>query len=157
MFTLCFCCQETRETDLGGPNEVLEASGRSLAWGRQEGKEDQGITFVQVRFCGYGSMYKQWGGLVLDGFWMVFGEIAAQIRAFLVSSTGTSLVVSVPIPLWNPCTGTAILVSVLFVIGIGTYILVPVRIGFSIGTIIGVPVRSDTGIGTSFRVPVLAA
>ncbi|KAK8614021.1 hypothetical protein V6N13_122399 [Hibiscus sabdariffa] len=89
--------------------------------------------------------------------WMVFGEIAAQIRAFLVSSTGTNIVVSVPIPLWNPCTGTAILVLVRFVIGIGTYILVLVRIGFSIGTIIGVPVRSDTGIGTSFRVPVLAA
>ncbi|KAL4363745.1 hypothetical protein GQ457_04G017830 [Hibiscus cannabinus] len=35
---------------------------RSLTWWRQEGKEDQGITFVQVRFCGYGSMYKQWGG-----------------------------------------------------------------------------------------------
>ncbi|KAK8973046.1 hypothetical protein V6N11_018576 [Hibiscus sabdariffa] len=50
------------ETDSGGPNEVLEASGRSLAWGKQEGKEDQGVTFVQVRFCGYGSMYKQWGG-----------------------------------------------------------------------------------------------
>ncbi|KAL4354207.1 hypothetical protein GQ457_06G012170 [Hibiscus cannabinus] len=31
----------------------------------QEGKEDQGITFVQVRFCGYGSMYKQWGGSIL--------------------------------------------------------------------------------------------
>ncbi|KAL4383678.1 hypothetical protein GQ457_15G020310 [Hibiscus cannabinus] len=30
----------------------------------QEGKADQGITFVQVRFCGYGSICKQWGGSV---------------------------------------------------------------------------------------------
>ncbi|KAK9002012.1 hypothetical protein V6N11_024705 [Hibiscus sabdariffa] len=43
---------------------IREVRTRSLAWGRQEGKEDQGITFVQVRFCGYGSMYKQWGGSV---------------------------------------------------------------------------------------------
>ncbi|KAL4352567.1 hypothetical protein GQ457_06G011880 [Hibiscus cannabinus] len=31
----------TGETDLGGPNEELEPPGRSLAWGRQEGKRDQ--------------------------------------------------------------------------------------------------------------------
>ncbi|KAL4272450.1 hypothetical protein GQ457_13G013930 [Hibiscus cannabinus] len=37
---------------------------KSLTLWRQEGKEDQGITFVQVRFYGYGSMYKQWGGSV---------------------------------------------------------------------------------------------
>ncbi|KAL4296435.1 hypothetical protein GQ457_12G011390 [Hibiscus cannabinus] len=37
---------------------------RSLTLWRQEGKKDQGITFVQVRFYGYGSMYKQWGGSV---------------------------------------------------------------------------------------------
>ncbi|KAL4364137.1 hypothetical protein GQ457_04G024020 [Hibiscus cannabinus] len=36
----------------------------SLTLWRQEGKEDRGITFVQVRFYGYGSMYKQWGGSV---------------------------------------------------------------------------------------------
>ncbi|KAL4296649.1 hypothetical protein GQ457_12G031240 [Hibiscus cannabinus] len=39
----------------------------SMTWGRQGGKEDQGITFVQVRFCGYGSMYKQLGGYALFG------------------------------------------------------------------------------------------
>ncbi|KAL4302297.1 hypothetical protein GQ457_10G014460 [Hibiscus cannabinus] len=69
--------------DLGDPE--------SLTLWRQEGKEDQGITFVQVRFCGYGSMYKQWGGYalfwsMLDSFklmrccglcWMVFGESCA--------------------------------------------------------------------------------
>ncbi|KAL4346967.1 hypothetical protein GQ457_17G014160 [Hibiscus cannabinus] len=52
---------------------------RSLTLWRQEGKEDQGITFVQVRFCGYCSMYKQWGGYALFG-----------------SVTDTSSVVSVP-------------------------------------------------------------
>ncbi|KAL4271354.1 hypothetical protein GQ457_13G015330 [Hibiscus cannabinus] len=31
---------------------------------KQEGKEDQGITFVQVRFYCYDCMYKQWGGSV---------------------------------------------------------------------------------------------
>ncbi|KAL4368022.1 hypothetical protein GQ457_05G024120 [Hibiscus cannabinus] len=36
----------------------------SLTLWRQQGKEDQGITFVQVRFYGYGSMYKQWGGSI---------------------------------------------------------------------------------------------
>ncbi|KAL4388046.1 hypothetical protein GQ457_09G015240 [Hibiscus cannabinus] len=30
---------------------------RSLTLWRQEGKEDQGITFVQVRFCGYGTRF----------------------------------------------------------------------------------------------------
>ncbi|KAK9002015.1 hypothetical protein V6N11_024708 [Hibiscus sabdariffa] len=45
-------------------NDAMGSWHVSLAWGRQEGKEDQGITFVQVRFCGYGSMYKQWGGSV---------------------------------------------------------------------------------------------
>ncbi|KAL4333438.1 hypothetical protein GQ457_07G006040 [Hibiscus cannabinus] len=42
---------------------------RSLTFWRQEGKEDQGITFVQVRFYGYGSMYKQWGRYAL--FWSI--------------------------------------------------------------------------------------
>ncbi|KAL4339579.1 hypothetical protein GQ457_08G031160 [Hibiscus cannabinus] len=41
----------------------------SLTLWRQEGKEDQGITFVQVRFGGYGSMYKQLGGYAL--FWSI--------------------------------------------------------------------------------------
>ncbi|KAL4278416.1 hypothetical protein GQ457_03G019420 [Hibiscus cannabinus] len=39
----------------------------SLTLWRQEGKEDQGITFVQVRFCGYG----------------------IRFSAYLVSSIGT--------------------------------------------------------------------
>ncbi|KAL4346335.1 hypothetical protein GQ457_17G014370 [Hibiscus cannabinus] len=43
---------------------IWEVRTRSLTLWRQEGKEDQGITFVQVRFYGYGSMYKQWGGSV---------------------------------------------------------------------------------------------
>ncbi|KAL4290778.1 hypothetical protein GQ457_14G014380 [Hibiscus cannabinus] len=46
----------SRGLDLSG---MLSES--SLTLWRQEGKEDQGITFVQVRFCGYGSIYKQWG------------------------------------------------------------------------------------------------
>ncbi|KAL4271261.1 hypothetical protein GQ457_13G016620 [Hibiscus cannabinus] len=41
----------------------------SLAWGRQEGKEDQGKILVQVYFRGYGSICKQWGGYAL--FWSI--------------------------------------------------------------------------------------
>ncbi|KAL4303305.1 hypothetical protein GQ457_10G007890 [Hibiscus cannabinus] len=41
---------------------VIVAISLTLWW--QEGKEDQGITFAQVRFCGYGNMYKQWRGSV---------------------------------------------------------------------------------------------
>ncbi|KAK9030245.1 hypothetical protein V6N11_031675 [Hibiscus sabdariffa] len=50
--------------------------GRSLAWGRQEGKEDQGIAFVQVRFCGHGSMYKQWGGTAEELYMMYIGKVS---------------------------------------------------------------------------------
>ncbi|KAL4367902.1 hypothetical protein GQ457_05G024110 [Hibiscus cannabinus] len=49
----------SRGLDLSG---MLSESSLTLWW--QEGKEDQGITFVQVRFYGYGSMYKQWGGSI---------------------------------------------------------------------------------------------
>ncbi|KAL4346515.1 hypothetical protein GQ457_17G007230 [Hibiscus cannabinus] len=49
----------SRGLDLSG---MLSES--SLTLWRQKGKEDQGITFVQVRFCGNGSIYKQWGGSV---------------------------------------------------------------------------------------------
>ncbi|KAL4289621.1 hypothetical protein GQ457_14G017990 [Hibiscus cannabinus] len=49
----------SRSLDLSG---MLSES--SLTLWRLEGKEDQGITFIQVRFYGYGSMYKQWGGSV---------------------------------------------------------------------------------------------
>ncbi|KAL4284748.1 hypothetical protein GQ457_16G021430 [Hibiscus cannabinus] len=49
----------SRGLDLSG---MLSES--SLTLWRQVGKEDQGITFVQVRFYGYGNMYKQWGGSV---------------------------------------------------------------------------------------------
>ncbi|KAL4386717.1 hypothetical protein GQ457_09G018250 [Hibiscus cannabinus] len=49
---------------------------------------------------------------VLDEFWMAFGVFAAQICAFLVLSIGTSMVVSVPIPLWNPYTDATLLVPV---------------------------------------------
>ncbi|KAL4295463.1 hypothetical protein GQ457_12G010350 [Hibiscus cannabinus] len=78
---------------------------RSLTLWRQEGKEDQGLTFVQVRFGGYGSMYKQWGGYAL--FWSisVFCIFGLEYRY--------SLVVSVPrIHHWNLHIGTARRVSV---------------------------------------------
>ncbi|KAL4323883.1 hypothetical protein GQ457_11G023490 [Hibiscus cannabinus] len=76
----------------------------SLTLWRQEGKEDQGITFVQVRFYGYCSMYKQWGGYalfwsMLDSFklmrccvgWFLVSlvHVAARFSAYLVSSIGT--------------------------------------------------------------------
>ncbi|KAL4355385.1 hypothetical protein GQ457_06G012610 [Hibiscus cannabinus] len=38
------------------PSSLMELEYRSLTLWRQEGKEDQGITYVQVRFCGYGSI-----------------------------------------------------------------------------------------------------
>ncbi|KAL4302517.1 hypothetical protein GQ457_10G005310 [Hibiscus cannabinus] len=43
--------RETGDIGSGGLNEVVEAPGRSLASGRQEGKEDQGIIFVQSCAC----------------------------------------------------------------------------------------------------------
>ncbi|KAL4347055.1 hypothetical protein GQ457_17G009670 [Hibiscus cannabinus] len=95
--------------------------------------------------------------IILDDPWMICWCVAAQNCAFLVSSTGTSMVVSVPIPLWNLCTVIAILVSVRYAFGIDTYILVPVRIDISIGTVIRVSVLFDTGIGTILRVSVLDA
>ncbi|KAL4360989.1 hypothetical protein GQ457_04G015300 [Hibiscus cannabinus] len=52
----------SRGLDLSG---MLSES--SLTLWRQEGKEDQGITFVQVRFYGYGR-----------SCWMVFGESCAS-------------------------------------------------------------------------------
>ncbi|KAL4353076.1 hypothetical protein GQ457_06G011190 [Hibiscus cannabinus] len=61
---------------------------RSLTLWRQEGKEDQGITFVQVRFCGYGSMYKQWGGYAL--FWSI------SVFCIFVLEYRYSSVVSIP-------------------------------------------------------------
>ncbi|KAK8623483.1 hypothetical protein V6N13_118366 [Hibiscus sabdariffa] len=69
------------------------------------------ITFVQDEY-----VFR----IVLDEFWMVFGVFAAQISAFLVLGIGTSMVVSVPIPLWNPSTDAALLVPVPLAFGIGT-------------------------------------
>ncbi|KAL4360735.1 hypothetical protein GQ457_04G018710 [Hibiscus cannabinus] len=70
---LCFLISRNRGNRFGRSERGIGCFGkvktdfRSLTLWRQEGKEDQGITFVQVRFCGYGSMYKQWGGYAL--FW----------------------------------------------------------------------------------------
>ncbi|KAL4354504.1 hypothetical protein GQ457_06G011210 [Hibiscus cannabinus] len=80
----------SREIDLGfvGWDMSRWLVDRSLTLWRQEGNEDQGITFVQVRFYGYGSMYKQLGGYAL--FWSisVFCIIGLEYRY--------SSVVSVP-------------------------------------------------------------
>ncbi|KAL4272882.1 hypothetical protein GQ457_13G017540 [Hibiscus cannabinus] len=58
----------------------------------QEGKEDQGITFVQVRFCGYGSIYKQWGGSAL--FWSMLDSFKLM-RCLSVPEINTGIRVSV--------------------------------------------------------------
>ncbi|KAK8983140.1 hypothetical protein V6N11_057894 [Hibiscus sabdariffa] len=62
----------------------------SLGKARRQGGSS--ITIVQDEY-----MFR----FVLDEFWMVFGVFAAQICAILVLSIGTSMVVSVPIPLWK--------------------------------------------------------
>ncbi|KAL4273817.1 hypothetical protein GQ457_13G015150 [Hibiscus cannabinus] len=59
---------------------------RSLTLWRQEGKEDQGITFVQVRFYGYGCMYKQWGGSVFCIFGLEYRY--SSVASVLEFNTG---------------------------------------------------------------------
>ncbi|KAL4376589.1 hypothetical protein GQ457_02G021470 [Hibiscus cannabinus] len=80
---------------------------------------------------------------------MSFDEIAAQIRAYLVSSTGTNIVVSVPIPHWNLVYRYSYMVPVRFAFGTDTHILVSVRCDIGIGTLFRVSVPFDTGIGTT--------
>ncbi|KAL4341875.1 hypothetical protein GQ457_08G028250 [Hibiscus cannabinus] len=63
----------------------------SLTLWRQEGKEDQGITFVQVRFYGYGSMYKQWGG----PYFCIFGLRYRYSSVVSVPNSNTGIRVSV--------------------------------------------------------------
>ncbi|KAL4385234.1 hypothetical protein GQ457_15G020020 [Hibiscus cannabinus] len=63
---LHICMQAMKDGFKAGCRPIIRMDGSLTLW-RQEGKEDQGITFVQVRFCGYGNMYKQWGGYAL--FW----------------------------------------------------------------------------------------
>ncbi|KAK8663808.1 hypothetical protein V6N13_083613 [Hibiscus sabdariffa] len=87
--------------------------------------------------------------IVLDGFWMVLGVIAAQIRAYLVSGTGTSIVVSVPFPHWNLVYRYCYMVPVRFTFGTDTHMLVSVRCDIGIGTLFRVSVPFDTGIGTT--------
>ncbi|KAL4339448.1 hypothetical protein GQ457_08G026310 [Hibiscus cannabinus] len=64
---------------------------RSLTLWRQEGKEDQDITFVQVIFCGYGSIYKQWGGSVF----YIFGLKYRYSSVVSVPEFNTGILVSV--------------------------------------------------------------
>ncbi|KAL4325363.1 hypothetical protein GQ457_11G023510 [Hibiscus cannabinus] len=84
----------SRGLDLSG---MLSES--SLTLWRQEGKEDQGITFVQVRFYGFGSMYKQWGGSVFYIFGLEYRyssvvsvpEFNTGIRPSIVTREGVSV------------------------------------------------------------------
>ncbi|KAL4282252.1 hypothetical protein GQ457_03G014400 [Hibiscus cannabinus] len=83
-------------------------------------QEDRGLIIVQVCFCNYGSMCKQWGGCAL--FWSMldsFKLMRSQNSAILVSSIGTLSVVSVP------KSNTGIWVSVPAREGIGTPLKCP--------------------------------
>ncbi|KAL4318734.1 hypothetical protein GQ457_18G011970 [Hibiscus cannabinus] len=82
---------------------------RSLTLWRQEGKEDQGITFVQVQFGGYGSMYKQWGGYRYSGT-----SIGTPLEISLVSIHGKeyrypSSLMELEYRYWLSSTGTGCL------------------------------------------------
>ncbi|KAK8595276.1 hypothetical protein V6N13_123156 [Hibiscus sabdariffa] len=76
---------------------------------------------------------------------------STQIRAYLVSSTGTSILVSVPIPHWNLVYRYCYMVPVRFVFGTDTHILVSVRCDIGISTLFRVSVPFDIGIGTTLE------
>ncbi|KAK8595272.1 hypothetical protein V6N13_123152 [Hibiscus sabdariffa] len=135
-------CQ--RDTGLGALNEVVEAPGRMHSMMALHS------TMTCVFMNGFDFQIASLGKARRQGG-SRHNFCSTQIRAYLVLSTGTSIVVSVPIPHWNLVYRYCYMVPVRFAFGTDTHILVSVRFDIGIGTLFRVSVPFDTGIGTTLE------